>query len=98
MGEVEELRAEVLRLQSTIKEDQIALQELNSIMEMEVKVKVPPAVIDSQEGLLEKLIAEENIIDRELFLVRDDKVIARAELWFGMMGKVDESIEASGII
>lgn len=96
MGEVEELRAEVLRLQSAIKEDQIALQELNSIMELEVKV--PPAVIDSQEGLLEKLIAEENIIDRELFLVRDDKVIARAELWFGMMGKVDESIEVSGII
>ncbi|KAF7879231.1 hypothetical protein EAF04_000428 [Stromatinia cepivora] len=89
--EVEELRAQVQELHCTIKDDQKTLKELNS--KVELGIQESSAIPDTQEALLENLIAKEGVIDRELFNLRDDKVQTRAELWFAMMGKVDESIE-----
>ncbi|KAJ8065625.1 hypothetical protein OCU04_006300 [Sclerotinia nivalis] len=89
--EVEELRAQVQELHCTIKDDQKTLEELSS--RVELGIQESSAVPDTQEALLENLIAKEGVIDRELFNLRDDKVQTRAELWFAMMGKVDESIE-----
>ncbi|TGO23334.1 hypothetical protein BPAE_0136g00270 [Botrytis paeoniae] len=90
-NEVEELRTQIQDLHDTIKHDQDDLKELNQIIEggMQGSSTVP----DTQEALLEKLIAREAVIDREIFNLRDDKVISRAEIWFDAVGKVDESIE-----
>ncbi|KAA8568458.1 hypothetical protein EYC84_007490 [Monilinia fructicola] len=90
-GEMQELRTQVQELQSTIQDDQDALEKLNSQIDMEIHEFT--AIPDTQEALLESLIKKEAEIDRELFNLRDDKVIARGELWFEMKGKVDESID-----
>lgn len=92
-GEMQELRTQVQELQSTIQDDQDALEKLNSQIDMEIHEFT--AIPDTQEALLESLIKKEAEIDRELFNLRDDKVIARGELWFEMKGKVDESIDVS---
>ncbi|CAD6456167.1 6b122a0a-29d7-4952-b99e-39f02300f49b [Sclerotinia trifoliorum] len=89
--EVEELRAQVQDLHCTIKDDLKKLEELNS--RVELGIQESSTLPDTQEALLENLIAKEGVIDRELFNLRDDKVQTRAELWFAMMGKVDESME-----
>ncbi|KAF7853573.1 uncharacterized protein EAF02_011878 [Botrytis sinoallii] len=90
-NEVEELRTQIQELHDTIKHDQDDLRELNQIIEggMQGSSTVP----DTQEALFEKLIARETVIDREIFNLRDDKVISRAELWFAAVGRVDESVE-----
>ncbi|KAF5873976.1 uncharacterized protein Bfra_005443 [Botrytis fragariae] len=90
-NEVEELRTQIQELHDTIKHDQDDLKELNQIIEggMQGSSTIP----DTQEALLEKLIAREAVIDREIFNLRDDKVISRAKIWFDAVGKVDESIE-----
>ncbi|CCD54118.1 hypothetical protein ACHAPC_009987 [Botrytis cinerea] len=89
-NEVEELRTQIQELHDTVKHDQDDLRELNRLIEGGVQES--SATSDTQEALLEKLIAREAVIDREIFNLRDDKVIARAELWFSAVGKVDESI------
>ncbi|ESZ97666.1 hypothetical protein SBOR_1948 [Sclerotinia borealis F-4128] len=89
-AEVEELRAQVQKLQSTIQDDQNSLKELNAKVEMQIQDFL--AVPDTQEALFEKLIAKEGEIDRELFRLRDDRVLKRCDLWFSLMGVVDESI------
>lgn len=83
--EVEGLRAEIQELHSTIQEDREAFQRLT-----ELQLQEAP---DTQEALLEQLIAKEAEIDRELFRLREDRVERRAHLWFDVMGKADESIE-----
>ncbi|TEY39730.1 hypothetical protein BOTCAL_0451g00070 [Botryotinia calthae] len=90
-NEVEELRTQIQELHDTVKHDQDNLRELNRLMEGGLQES--SATSDTQEALLEKLIAREAVIDREIFNLCDDKVIARAELWFSAVGKVDESIE-----
>ncbi|QSZ34970.1 hypothetical protein DSL72_007832 [Monilinia vaccinii-corymbosi] len=90
-AEMRELRAQVRELQDSIQKDQEALERLNS--QVEIGIQEFSAIPDTQEALLESLIRKEAEIDRELFYLRDDKVIARGELWFGIMGRVDESLE-----
>ncbi|KAF7948706.1 hypothetical protein EAE96_007900 [Botrytis aclada] len=89
-NEVEELRTQIQELYDTIKHDRDDLKELNQIIEGGIQGS--SAVPDTQEAILEKLIARESAIDREIFNLRDDKVISRAELWFDTVGRVDESI------
>ncbi|KAB8297128.1 hypothetical protein EYC80_002512 [Monilinia laxa] len=89
--EIQELRTQVQELQRNIQDDQTALERLNSQLDMGIHEFT--TIPDTEETLLESLIKEEAEIDRELFNLRDDKVIARGELWFEMKGKVDESID-----
>ncbi|TGO41385.1 hypothetical protein BHYA_0022g00240 [Botrytis hyacinthi] len=89
-NEVEELRTQIQELHDTIKHDRDDLRELNKIIEGDIQGT--SSVPDTHEALLEKLIAREAAIDREILNLRDDKVISRAELWFEAVGRVDESI------
>lgn len=89
-NEVEELRTQIQELHDTIKRDRDDLRELNKIIEGDIQGT--SSVPDTHEALLEKLIAREAAIDREILNLRDDKVISSAELWFDAVGRVDESI------
>ncbi|TGO60012.1 hypothetical protein BCON_0039g00430 [Botryotinia convoluta] len=89
-NEVEELRTQIQELHDTIKHDQDDLKQLNQLIEGGIQGS--STLPDTEEALLEKLIAREAVIDREIFNLRDDKVISRAELWFAAVGRVDESI------
>ncbi|KAF7924620.1 uncharacterized protein EAE97_010571 [Botrytis byssoidea] len=89
-NEVEELRTQIQELHDTIKHDRDDLRELNKIIEGDIQGT--SSVPDTHEALLEKLIARESAIDREILNLRDDKVKSRAELWFDAVGRVDDSI------